>query len=438
MPPLNILTDSALKAAARTTQERPHKLFDGGGLYLHLKPNGARLWRLKYRFSGVEKLLALGAYPEVSLRRAREKRSEARQQLDRQIDPGAQRRAERQATATARSRSLGAVAEEWWGHYQQERQQSRRALAPATISKTEWLLNVGAYRSKETSAEAPHPLRTLSDRPIVSITKDDIANLIGSYRRRDRIETAHRLLDRLDRVFRYAVGTGRATYNPAAAFRDSPDPRDKLPPISARHHAALTEPRQVGGLLRAIDSYRGQAVTEAALKLAPLVFVRPIELRAAVWEEFDLAGREWRIPAARTKMRREHIVPLARQAIVILRELHDLTGPAGLVFPSLRDSRRPMSEAAITAALRRMGYSGDEMTWHGFRSIAATLLREQGHESELIERQLGHSVGGNVARAYDRSVRLPERRQLMQAWADYLDRLRTNAGRSSGRRRRAA
>lgn len=436
MPPLNTLTDAALKVASRTAQETPQKLFDGGGLYLHVKPSGARLWRLKYRYAGVEKLLALGAYPEVSLKRAREKRAEARQLLDRQIDPGAQRRAERLATTTARASSLAAVAEEWWTHYVQERQQSRRPLAPATIAKTEWLLNLGAYREKETRGDGPHPLRALSDRPIRSITKDDIATLIGAFRRRDRIETAHRLLDRLDRVFRYAIGTGRATFNAAAALRDSPDPRDKLPPVTARHHAAITEPRQVGALLRAIEGYRGQAVTEAAMRLAPLVFVRPIELRAASWEEIDLAGAEWRIPATRTKMRREHIVPLARQSITILRELHDLTGPAGLVFPSLRDARRPLSETAITAALRRMGYSGDEMTWHGFRSIAATLLREQGFESELIERQLGHSVGGDVARAYDRSMRLPERRDMMQAWADYLDGLRAGKPQTRSPRRK--
>ncbi len=423
MPPLNLLTDTALKAA-RPDATRSKKLFDGGGLYLHVKPNGARLWRLKYRYGGVEKLLALGAYPEVSLKRAREKRTDARQLLDRTIDPAAQRKAEKLAHVAARANTLAAVAEEWWGHYLQERQQSRRPLAPATIEKTEWLLNLDAYRAKRNGGDAAHPLRALADRPIAEITKDDIATVIGTFRRRDRIESAHRLLERLVRVFRYAVGTGRTTFNAADAFRDSPDPRDRLPPVTARHHPAITEPRQVGALLRAVETYRGHAVTEAAMMLAPYVFVRPIELRAAAWLEFDLDAGEWRIPAARTKMRREHIVPLAWQSGAVLRRLHDLTGPVGLVFPSLRDPRRPLSENAITAGLRRMGFAGDEMTWHGFRSIASTLLRELGYESELIERQLGHHVGSNVARAYDRSMRLPERRQMMQAWADYLDRLR--------------
>ncbi|MEX0733302.1 MAG: integrase arm-type DNA-binding domain-containing protein [Steroidobacteraceae bacterium] len=441
MPPVHRLTDAVLKAAVRAAPDRPgrpHKVPDGGGLHLLVAPTGACLWRLRYRYGGVEKLLALGRYPEVTLKRAREKRAEARQLLDRKIDPSAQRKAERLAAAAARASSLETVAEEWFGHYRREREQSRRPLAPATVEKTEWLLGIGDYRSKKTRGDGPHPLRALAGRAMNSITQDDIAKLIGTFRRRDRIETARRLLERLDRIFRFAIATGRATVNAAAAFRDSPDPRDRLPPITPRHHAAITEPRQVGALLRAIHGYRGHAVTEAALELAPLVFVRPIELRGATWSEFDLAAGEWRIPAARTKMRREHIVPLATQSIEILRELHDLTGPAGLVFPSLRDAGRPLSENTINAALRRLGYTHDQMTGHGFRSIAATLLREQGHDSELIERQLGHAVGSDVARAYDRSLRLPERRRMMQAWADHLDHLRLDKGDEAAPKRKRA
>src|SRR5437868_6979426 len=251
--PTNLLSDSRLKATRPGT--RPRKIFDGGGLYLLVKPNGARLWRLKYQFTGVEKLLALGSYPEVPLRRAREKRDEARQLLDRQIDPSAQRRATRQAAIAAKDNTFAAIAEEWFAHYVQERKEGQRPLAAATITKAQWLLNLAEYRNKENKADGPHPLRQISDRPIQVISKDDVATVINGLRRRNKIETAHRLLDRLDRVFRYAAGTGRTHINPAAAFRDSADPRDKLPPLTVRNHAAITEPRKVGELLRAIHGY---------------------------------------------------------------------------------------------------------------------------------------------------------------------------------------
>lgn len=420
----NTLTDSAIKSAKATI--KPVKLFDGGGLHVLIKPTGAKYWRMKYRHGGVERTLAFGVYPEVSLKRAREKRDEARQLLDRQIDPGAQRKAKKQADKVSKGNTFAAVAEEWFAHYCEQRKQGNKPLSQATIIKTQWLLNLAAYRAKQSKADAPHPLRPISDRAIEAITKDDISGVINGLKRRNKIETAHRLMDRLERVFRYAVGTGRMQINPAAAFRDSADPRDKLPPLAVKNHPAITEPRRVGELLRAIDSYSGQPTTEAAMKLAPYLFVRPGELRAAEWSEFDLAADEptWRIPAARTKTRREHIVPLASQPVTLLAELRSLTGPEGLVFPSLTNSRRPLSENAITAALRRMGYSGDEMTWHGFRTIASTLLRELGWEDELIERQLGHDVGSDVKRAYDKSKRLPDRRKMMRAWADYLDGLK--------------
>lgn len=424
---INTLTDSAIKAVKAT--DKPVKLFDGAGLFVLVKPTGAKYWRLKYRHGGLEKTLALGVYPEVSLKRAREKRDEARQMLDRQIDPSSHRKANKLANKVAKENTFSAVAEEWFAHYREQKVQGQNPLSRSTIVKTQWLLNLAEYRAKDTKGEAPHPLRAICDRAIQTITKEDIAAVINALKRRNKIETAHRMLDRLERVFRYAVGTGRTQVNPAAAFRDSADPRDKLPPLTVRNHAAITEPRRVGELLRAIDSYSGQPVTEAAMKLAPYLFVRPGELRAAEWSEFDLTGEEptWRIPAARTKTRREHVVPLASQVVSILGELNALTGPDGLVFPSLTNTTRPLSENAITAALRRMGYSGQEMTWHGFRTIASTLLRELGCEDDLIERQLGHDVGSDVKRAYDKSKRLPDRRKMMQAWADYLVRLKEGA-----------
>lgn len=424
---INTLTDSAIKTVKAT--DKPVKLFDGAGLFVLVKLSGAKYWRLKYRHGGLEKTLALGVYPEVSLKRAREKRDEARQLLDRQIDPSSLRKAHKQANKVAKENTFAAVAEEWFAHYREQREQGRKPLSPSTIVKTQWLLNLAEYRAKDNKADAPHPLRAISDRAIQTVTKDDVASVLNTLKRRGKIETAHRMLDRLERVFRYAVGTGRTQINSAAAFRDSADPRDKLPSLNVKNHAAITEPRRVGELLRAIDSYSGQPVTEAAMKLAPYLFVRPGELRAADWSEFDMTADEptWRIPAERTKTRREHVVPLASQVVSILGELRALTGPDGPVFPSLTNSTRPLSENAITAALRRMGYSGQEMTWHGFRTIASTLLRERGWDDELIERQLGHDVGSDVKRAYDKSKRLPDRRKMMQAWADYLDGLRAGS-----------
>ncbi|MFC4307974.1 tyrosine-type recombinase/integrase [Steroidobacter flavus] len=406
----NILTDSVIKSAKPAA--KLVKLFDGGGLHVLIKPTGAKYGRMKYRHAGVEKTLAFGVYPEVSLKRAREKREEARL-LDRQIDPGAQRKAKQQADKVAKESAFAAVAEEWFSHYCEQRKQGNKPLSQATIIKTQWLLNLAAYRVKQTKAGAPHPLRPISDRAIQAITKDDIAGVINGLKRRNKIETAHRLIDRLERVFRYAVGTGRMQINPAAALRDSADPRDKLPPLSVRNHPAITELRRVGELLRAIESYSGQPTTEAAMRVALYLFVRPGELRAAEWSEFDLAA-ERLYGVFQPLGRRRGVSILFRWRrewspfwVIFTRR----RGRMDLMFPSLTNSTRPMSENAITAAFRRMGYSGDEMTWHGFRTIASTLLRELGWEDELIERQLGHDVGNDVKRAYDKSKRLPDRRR---------------------------
>jgi integrase len=421
-----MLTDAVIKGLK--PRHKQYKLADQGGLYLLVKPNGSKLWRFKYYISGIEKApLAFGTYPEVTLRRAREKQAEARQLLDNDVDPAAQRRevkeATRRALIAAKIDTYSAIADEWFALYVAEMKHAGSALSAETIHKIEWLLNLTGYRARKN--KAPHPLKPWLDRPIASVTKHDVAEVIGGLKRRGKIETAHRTLHCLERLFKYAVGTGRMTMNPAHAFADSGDPRDKLPPVRERNHAALTDPRDVGALLRGIDAYVGYPATQAAFKLAPLLFARPRELRTAKWEEFDLVSKTpaWRVPQRATKMRVAHIFPLPTQAVAILKDLYALTGPDGYVFPQMKDASRPLSENALTMALRRMGYQG-EHSWHGFRTTASTLLREIGWDSELIERQLSHDVGSDVQRAYDKSTLFPIRRQMMQAWADYLDMLK--------------
>jgi integrase len=395
-----------------------------------------KLWRLKYYLHGIEKgPLALGAYPEISLKRARDKRDAARALLDSDIDPAVRRREEKAAAqrahASAEMDTYAAVADEWFALYVDEMRAAGRALSPDTRKKIEWLLALAAYRERKN--RAPHPLNSWLHRPIASITKQDVASVIGGLKRRAKIETAHRQLHALSRLFNYAVGTGRMQTNPAHMFADSGDPRDKLPPIREKNHPGLTDPREVGRLLRGIDAYVGYPATQAAFKVAPILFSRPKELRRARWEEFDLGGKTpaWRVPQGATKMRIGHIIPLPTQVIAILKELHALTGPAGYVFPQMKEPTRPLSQNALTMALRRMGYQG-EQSWHGFRTTASTLLRELGWDPDLVERQLSHDVGSDVARAYDKSTLFPIRRQMMQAWADYLDELKADRGKTPG------
>ena len=376
---------------------KPYKRFDEKGLYLIVTPDGGRWWRFKYKLGGREKLLSLGTYPDVALRRAREKRDAARRLVADGLDPSAKRQEQRAAQAD----TFEAIAREWLG---------KQHLAPATADKARW-----------TFEDLLFPY--IGSRPVREITAPDVLGVLRRLEARGKRETAHRTKQRVGQVLRYAIATGRAE-------RDvTQDLRGALAPIKVKNHAAITVPAEVGALLRAIDGYRGQPAVEAALKLAPLLFVRPGELRAARWAEFQLGAPdpEWRIPAERMKMREYHVVPLARQAVAILRDLLPVTGPDGLVFPNLRDPNRPMSEVALTAALRRMGYSGEEMTWHGFRTIASTLLNEQGWHPDLIELQLAHQERNKVRAAYNRAQRLPERRKMMQAWADYLDGLKVRS-----------
>ena len=384
-----ILSDTRIRAAK--PMERPYKLFDERGLYLLVTPTGNRLWRLRYRMGALEKLLALGAYPDVPLKRAREKRDEARKLIADGIDPNARRKAERSAQAE----TFEAVANEWLELH-------KSSLAPETIPMLGTRLRSFLY---------PY----IGSRPVADIRAQELLAVLRRIEARGRHETAHRVRALAGRVLRYAVATGRAPHDVAA------DLKDALAPVKSKNFASVTDPRRVGELLRAIHGYGGHPVTALALKLAPLVIVRPGELRAAEWSEFDLENADWRIPAARMKMREPHVVPLSRQALAILRELQPLARGGRYLFPSLRTRDRPMSDNTINAALRRLGYTSEEQTGHGFRSMASTLLNEQGFPPDVIELQLAHAERSKVRAAYNKAQRLPERRKMMQAWADYLE-----------------
>jgi integrase len=396
------LTDTAVRNAK--PQAKSVKLFDGGGLYLEISPTGSKWWRWKYRFGGKERRLALGVYPDVSLKAARNKREAARQQLAAGIDPAAAKKAAKQAQAGADS--FEAVAREWHAKF-----------APS------WVASHGDRILRRLEADI---FPWLGKRPIAEIKAPELLAALRRIESRGALETAHRAMQNCGQVFRYAVATGRAERDPTG------DLRGALPPPKEKHHASIIEPKRIGELLRALDSYQGFFATKCALRLAPLVFVRPGELRKATWNEINFETSEWRIPAERMKMREVHIVPLCRQAIDILHELEPLTGvgiPAKpavprYIFPGGRSRERPMSEGAVLAALRRIGYGKDDMTGHGFRSMASTLLHEQGWNHQAIERQLAHAERNAVSAAYNYAEHLPERRKMMQAWADYLDVLR--------------
>jgi integrase len=361
-------------------------------------PQGGRLWRLRYWLGGREKLLTLGAYPDVPLKRAREKREEARKLIADGIDPNVQRKALREASAD----TFEAVAIEWLAL-------QSKVLAPETMSMLGARLNNFLYLY-------------IGKRPVGAITAQELLAALRRIEARGRHETAHRVRALAGRVLRFAVATGRAQHDVAA------DLKDALAPVKSQNFASVTDPARVGELMRAIDGYSGHSVTALALKLAPLVFVRPGELRAAEWSEFDLPNAEWRIPAARMKMGELHIVPLSRQALAILDELKPLARGGRYLFPSLRTRDRPMSDNTINAALRRLGYSKEEQTGHGFRSMASTLLNGLGSPPDVIELQLAHCERNKVRAAYNKAQRLSERRRMMQAWSDYLDGLRGGAG----------
>lgn len=392
------LTDRTIRALRATT--KPHRAFDAGGLYLEVTPKGRRYWRLKYRYGGKEKRLAIGVYPEVTLAAARLARDNARGLLREGQDPSAVKRAAKLRSSQAGSDTFAAVAEEWLS-------KQKAKLSQATFTKAVWMFEVLLFP-------------WLGREPIGSITPTQLLATLRRIESRGHHETAHRAKQRAGQVFRYAIATGRAERDP------STDLKGALHPIVSTKRAAITEPAKVAALMRAIHGYSGHFATCCALKLAPMLFVRPGELRQAEWSEISLDAAEWRIPASKMKMRDEHLVPLSTQAVEIFRELYPLTGRGRYVFPSIRSSNRPMSENTILAALRNMGYDRNTMSGHGFRALASTRLNEMGWAPDVIERQLAHVDRNKVRAAYNRALYLQERRKMMTAWANYLDGLRTD------------
>lgn len=406
-----MLTDKALRALK--PRDSLYRVADSAGLCVEVAPTGSKLWRYRYRFAGRAKMLSLGAWPEVSLAEARERRGDARRLLNQGVDPSANRQSEKLRARVAADNTFKAVAEEW-----------------LEMKGHDW---TAAQLAKERDRLENHAYPWLGKLPIADVGVAELKPVLTRLVKRGTIEQAHRLRQEISRVFRYAVATERASRDPAH------DVRDVLPSALKKNFASITDPTKVGELLRAIDGFEGTFVVGCALRLAPLVFVRPGEIRAAEWREIDLDhkdGPRWVIPAARRKLRKAekenpntppHIVPLSAQAVAILKELQPLTGEKRLVFPGARNTSVPLSNNTINAALRRMGYDKDAMTGHGFRHMASTLLNELGFNKAAIERQLSHREPG-VAGVYNKAQHLPERQKMMQAWADYLDGLRAGKG----------
>ncbi|MGH8078704.1 MAG: tyrosine-type recombinase/integrase, partial [Lysobacter sp.] len=362
-------------------------------------------WRLDYRrpVTKQRNTLSFGTYPDTGLADARAKRDEARKLLAAGVDPGEHRKAARAASEERAGNSFEVVAREWFAK-----------------QKTKW---VKGHADKIMLRLENDVFPWLGSKAIADVTAKELLHTINRIADRGAVESAHRALQNCGQVFRYAIVTGRAERNPAA------DLRGALPTVKPTHHAAITDPDKVGGLLRAIDVYVGTFVTKCALRLAPLVFVRPGELRQAEWAEVELDDAAWNIPGEKMKMGEPHLVPLSEQAVAILCELQPLTGRGKYVFPSARSPKRPMSNNAVLSALRRMGFDKDEMSGHGFRAMARTILDETLHfRPDYIEHQLAHAVRDPNGRAYNRTAHLAERRKMMQAWADYLDTLKSDTG----------
>jgi integrase len=391
-----MLTDKAIRALK--PDEKPYKAADSLGLYLLIQPNGSRLWRFKYRFAGKEKLAALGAYPETGLAEARTRRDELRRLHAGGVDPVAHRRAADEAKVAAAENSFKVVADEWF-----------EKKSPGWVPKH-------SAKIRERLKRDIYPW--LGSRPISDVTAPDVLAVLQRIEERGAIETAYRALGNISAVFRYAVATRRTVSDPCRDLRGALSPRKE------KHLAAITDPKKIPELLNAIHGYQGGLVVRCALRLAPLLFVRPGELRSARWADIDLDSAEWRFVASKTKQ--PHIVPLASQAVAILRELHPLTGHRELVFPGERSPLRPMSENTVNAALRSLGIPKEQMTGHGFRAMARTVLEENlKFPAHLIEAQLAHAVRDANGRAYNRTTHLEERKKMMQEWADYLDALRS-------------
>ena len=394
------LTDTFLRGVKATGKSQKHP--DGEGLYLFVSPTGGKLWRMDYRFDGKRKTLSIGAYPTVSLADARARRQAAKVQLVQGIDPCAHKKAVKTASRAESESSYEVVAREWFAKY-----------------STGW---TESNSVKVLARQVNYIFPFIGRKPIRDVTAPELLEALRHIEKRGSLDTAHRALQDCSRIFRYAIATGRGERDTAA------DLRGALPPAKGGNFASITEPKAVGALLRAIDAYSGGIIVASALRLVALTFVRPGELRNAEWTEFDFEGAEWRIPAAKMKMRQVHIVPLARQTLAILRELQPFTGDRRFLFPSFRGDDRPISDVALLAALRRMGYTKEQMCVHGFRSMASTLLNEQGYNRDWIERQLAHGERNSIRAAYNYAEYLPERRKMMQEFADYLDELRVQTG----------
>ena len=405
------LSDARIRAVK--PREKTYRLTDADGMYLEVTPSGGMYWRLAYRFGGKRKLLALGTHPEVGLKAARAKRAEARRQLAEGTDPGVLKQAAKQAGTDAAENSFEVIAREYLGRY-------TPTWAEANAKRIERLFTRDIFPR-------------IGRQAITTLTPPMVLMMARRIEARGALETAHRAIGAVSQVCRYAVATGKAPSDPTR------DLRGALPPVKSTHFAAVTEPKRAGELLRLIDGYTGTHIVRCALALAPLVFVRPGELRRARWEHFDLEAAEWRYRVTKTDV--DHIVPLSTQAVAILRDIEQLTGRGELVFPGVRDRKRPMSENTLNGALRSLGIPQEEMSSHGFRAMARTLLDEVlGYRIDVIEHQLAHAVKDPNGRAYNRTAHLPERKRMMQAWADYLDRLRSGADvvELGGRRKSAA
>lgn len=389
------LSDRAISNAVY--KEKSFKITDGKGLYLLVGKTG-KYFRFDYRFDGKRKTLALGVYPVVKLAVARALHLEARRQLADGIDPGQHRKTQKIINVEQAANSFEVVAREWF-------------------SKNSHIWTEGHSQTVISRLERD-VFPFVGGRPIAQVNAPELLSVLRKVEYRGAIETAHRINQICGKVFRYAIATGRAGRDPSA------DLKGALPPTKSKRMATITEPKKVGELLRAIEGYEGNFVTRGAFRLAPLVFVRPGELRHAEWSEIDLEKAEWKIPAEKMKMRTPHMVALSKQAVAILREIQPITGRGRYAFPSLRTIERPMSENTLLGALRRLGYAKEEMSVHGFRATASTLLNENGWSSDLIERQLAHTEKNNVRAAYNHAQNLPERREMMQWWADYLDELK--------------
>lgn len=398
------LNDLAIRKAE--PRDKPYKLADGGGLFVLVTPSGGKLWRLKYRIDGREKLLSLGKYPDVPLARAGELSAIARRKIADGVDPAAEK-----ATVKAKRKAI---------------EHPTESVTFAKVAEA-WLAEMGPSKHATTATRlnmfCDYACNDIGHLAINKVRAKDIMQMVKGISATGKRETARRTFSTVGRIFRYAVAHDLVERNPASDVKLA----DFLPSADQRHFACLKDPKAIGGLMRAIDDYDGSAMTRHALKLAALTFVRPGELRKAEWSEIDVAASEWRIPPEKMKVRALHIVPLSKQALAVIEELRPLTGGGRYLFPSERGEQRAMSENTVNAALRRMGYTREEMTGHGFRGMASTRLHELGYSHQVIEAQLAHAERNEVSAAYNHALYLADRRALMQEWADQLDELRNGA-----------